>query len=53
MLEISRFFGILIRMFYDDHPLPHLHAIYGGEEAQIGIDPIQVLEGDPHARFHW
>ncbi len=50
MPEISRFFGIIIRMFYDDHPLPHFHAIYSGDEAQIGIDPIQVLEGELPSR---
>lgn len=26
---ISRFFGILIQMYLDDHPPPHFHAIYG------------------------
>lgn len=45
MPEISRFFGIVIQMYYDDHPPPHFHAIYSGEEVQISIDPIQVLEG--------
>ena len=43
--EISRFFGIIIRMYFDDHPPPHFHAVYGGHEAQIGINPIVVLEG--------
>jgi len=33
MPEISRFFGILIRMYYDEHNPPHFHAIYGGDEA--------------------
>lgn len=45
MPEVSRFFGIVIRMYYDEHSPPHLHAIYGEYEAQIGIDPIQFLEG--------
>jgi hypothetical protein len=45
MPEVSRFFGILIRMYFDDHNPPHFHAIYGGIEAQVGIDPIIVLEG--------
>jgi len=44
--ELSRFFGIIIRMYYDDHPPPHFHALYGETEAQIGIDPIIVLQGD-------
>src|ERR1017187_11006058 len=35
MPEISRFFGILIRMYFDDHNPPHFHAIYAGNEAEI------------------
>jgi hypothetical protein len=46
MPEISRFFGIVIAMYYDDHPPPHFHAIYGSEKAEIGIDPISVLKGN-------
>lgn len=46
MPELSRFFGIIIRMYYDDHPPPHFHAVYGDAEAQIGIDPIAMLSGD-------
>jgi len=33
MPEISRFYGIVIRMFYDDHNPPHFHAFYGSDEA--------------------
>jgi hypothetical protein len=29
MPEMSRFFGIAIRMFYSDHEPAHFHAIYG------------------------
>ena len=45
MPEVSRFFGIIIRMYFDDHPPPHFHAIYGNEEMQISIDPIVILYG--------
>ena len=45
MPEISRFFGIVITMYFDEHNPPHFHALYSGDEAQIGIEPIQVLEG--------
>ncbi len=45
MPEISRFFGIIVRMYYDEHLPPHFHATYGEDEAQIGIEPIQVLNG--------
>ncbi len=46
MPEISRFFGIIIRMYFDEHPPPHFHAIYGNDEAQIGIEPIVILNGN-------
>ena len=45
MPEVSRFFCILIRMYFDEHNPPHFHAIYAGGEAQVGIEPIIVLEG--------
>lgn len=45
MPEISRFFGIVIAMFYREHPPPHFHAKYGDSEAQIQIDPPAVLNG--------
>jgi hypothetical protein len=35
MPEISRFFGIVIRMYFFDHEPPHFHAYYGGAEAQL------------------
>lgn len=45
MPEISRFFGIIIRMFYADHEPAHFHAIYGGNEALIEIESLTVLRG--------
>ena len=45
MPTISRFFGILIQMYLDDHPPPHFHAIYGEFDAQIAIDTLEVLRG--------
>ena len=45
MPEISRFFGIVIRMYFLDHEPPHFHAKYGGVEAQVRIHPVGLLEG--------
>lgn len=45
MPEISRFYGIVIRMFFDDHNPPHFHAFYGGSEALIGINSCAVISG--------
>ena len=36
MPEISRFYGIVIRMYGLDHPPPHMHAAYGEYEALAG-----------------
>lgn len=38
MPEISRFLGIVIRMYYRDHDPPHFHAEYGENEIIVGID---------------
>ena len=35
MPTISRFYGILIKMFFDDHNPPHFHAEYGSFKALI------------------
>jgi len=35
--EISRFFGILIKIFFEDHNPPHFHAEYGDRMALIDI----------------
>ena len=41
MPELSRFYGIIITMYFNDtqqHHKPHVHAFYGDYEAVIGID---------------
>jgi len=45
MPELSRFFGIIIRMFYSDHEPAHFHAIYGEYEALIEIETLMVFRG--------
>ena len=45
MPEISRFFGIIITMNYNDHVPPHFHARYGGDQAIIEIETLRVLGG--------
>jgi hypothetical protein len=41
MPEISRFYGISIKMFHGDHPPPHFHAEHGGMEV-TKIAPLAV-----------
>ena len=50
MPTISTFYGILIRMFFNDHAPPHFHARYGEFEATIDIDSLEMLQGDLPAR---
>ena len=45
MPEISRFFGIVISINYNDHAPPHFHARYGGYKAIIDIQLVSLLEG--------
>lgn len=45
MPEISRFFGIVIKMFFDDHNPPHFHAEYSGDIALIDIRTLSVFSG--------
>ena len=45
MPEISRFFGIVIGMFYDEHRPPHFHVRYGEYEASVRIADLTVSEG--------
>ncbi len=45
MPTISVFFGIVIRMYYDDHTPPHFHAYHGEHEAILSIDTLEVLQG--------
>ncbi len=45
MPTISRFFGIVISMFWQDNMPPHFHASYGEDEALIDIERAVVLRG--------
>ena len=45
MPEISRFFGIVIQMYWRDHAPPHVHAVYGSSDCAIDIRSHSVLSG--------
>lgn len=51
MPTVSMFYGILIRMYWNDidqHKMPHFHAYYGEFEAVFGLDG-EIIAGDfPH-----
>jgi len=48
--EISRFLGIVIAMFYNDHEPPHFHVRYGERRAIVAIDTLVLLEGSLPSR---
>lgn len=43
MPELSRFYGIVIQMYFDDHPPPHFHAIYAGSKVAYQLMPVFIL----------
>jgi hypothetical protein len=47
MPELSRFYGIIIRMYCEigPHHTPHFHAYHGDDEAVYGLNPIELLAG--------
>ena len=45
MPEISRFLGIVITMYFNDHNPPHFHVRYEDFRAIVGIDPLELGEG--------
>ena len=51
MPEVSRFLGISILMYFDDHNPPHFHVRYNDDRALISIGELKVLEGHLHARI--
>ena len=50
MPEISRFFGIIIKMFFLDHAPPHFHVEYGDDKAIIDIKTQEIIEGSLPAK---
>ncbi len=46
MPEIARFYGIVIKLFFGDHPPPHFHAVYGEYVGVFKIDTLELIEGD-------
>ncbi|MEO8026839.1 MAG: DUF4160 domain-containing protein [Bryobacteraceae bacterium] len=50
MPEISRFLGMLITMYYNDHEPAHFHVRYGAQKATIDIEASDLLDGALSAR---
>ncbi len=43
--RISAFYGIVITMYFREHPPPHFHARYGDHVAEIAIDTLHLIDG--------
>lgn len=47
MPEITRFYGIVIKIFFrNEHNPPHIHAVYGEHNAMFSIEGMELIEGD-------
>lgn len=48
MPEISRFYGIVIKMFFKpkEHEPSHIHALYGEYVGEFNIQTMEMIEGD-------
>lgn len=46
MPEITRLYGIIIKLFFGDHPPPPFHAVYGKYNALFNIETLEMIEGD-------
>ena len=46
MPEVARFYGIIIKLFFGDHPPPHFHAVYGEYVGLFDIRTLEMFEGD-------
>lgn len=52
MPRISAFYGIVVCMYWSDHPPAHFHALYGGMEAKVDIEDATILRGALTARAY-
>jgi hypothetical protein len=46
MPEVSRFYGIRICLYFDDHGIPHFHAEHGGSDVSVAIHNLEFLKGE-------
>lgn len=50
MPVIARFYGLLIKMYFREHGIPHFHAIYGEYNGVFEIKTLEMIEGDLPSR---
>lgn len=47
---IARFYGIVIKMYFREHGIPHFHALYGEYNGVFAIKTLEMIEGDMPGR---
>jgi hypothetical protein len=54
MSELSRFYGMVVGMFFNEHGIPHFHVRYGEYKVSIAIEDLRILEGGlPPGQLEW
>jgi len=43
---VARFYGILIKLYFKEHGIPHFHAIYGEYNGVFDVGTLDMIEGD-------
>ena len=46
MPVIARFYGIIVKMYFREHGVPHFHAIYGEYVGVFDVAALRMIEGD-------
>ncbi len=46
MPVIARFYGIVIKMYFKEHGVPHFHAVYAEFNGVFDLATLEMIEGD-------
>ena len=46
MPVITRFYGIITKMYFNEHGVPHFHAVYGEYNGVFELENLEMIEGD-------
>ena len=46
MPVITRFYGIIIKIYFNEHGVPHFHAVYGEYNGVFELENLEMIEGD-------
>ena len=46
MPVIARFYGILVKMYFREHGVPHFHVVFGEYNGVFDVQTLEMIEGD-------